>query len=108
MQHKTRWIVVGAISIVVVAGGATWAFAAGGDDDQPLTGTTLERAADAALAYTGEGTVIETEAGDDGAAYGVEVRLDNGDVVEVALDADYSVIHAVSDDDGAADTEGDD
>ena len=36
--------------------------------------------------------MIESEAGDDGAAYGVEIRLDDGSVVEVALDANFHVI----------------
>jgi uncharacterized membrane protein YkoI len=45
--------------------------------------------------------VLETEAGDDGAAYAVEVRRPDGSVVEVQLDAGYAVTGAVADDDGA-------
>jgi hypothetical protein len=56
--------------------------------------------------------VVETEIGDDGAAYGVEVRLDDGSVVEVNLDAEFNVIGSEADDDGAEgeedDGEGDD
>ncbi|HET9250333.1 MAG TPA: hypothetical protein VFP13_10420, partial [Actinomycetota bacterium] len=74
-----------------------------GDDDRPLTGSALERASAAALASTGGGTVIETEVGDDGAAYGVEVRLEDGRVVEVSLDADFAVVGSTTDDDGAND-----
>jgi len=36
--------------------------------------------------------VLETEAGDDGAAYGVEVRLDDGRQVEANLDESFKVI----------------
>ena len=45
--------------------------------------------------------MTETEAGDDGAAYGVEVRLDDGRVVEVRLGADYQVLGHEADDDGS-------
>ena len=45
--------------------------------------------------------MTETEAGDDGAAYGVEVRLDDGRVVEVRLDADFQVLGHEADDDGS-------
>jgi uncharacterized membrane protein YkoI len=79
-----------------------------GDDDQPLTGTTLERATAAALAHTGGGTVTETEVGDDGAAYGVEVRLPDGRQVEVNLDANFKVIGQEADDDGPGDKDSDD
>jgi hypothetical protein len=44
--------------------------------------------------------VVESEVGDDGAAYGVEIRLDDGHVVEVALDADLNVIGSSGDEDG--------
>jgi uncharacterized membrane protein YkoI len=81
---------------VAIAGGM-------GDDDKPLTGRTLERATAAALEHTGGGTVVETEAGDDGAAYGVEIRLANGRQVEVELDEDFRVIGQEADDDGPND-----
>jgi len=42
--------------------------------------------------------------GDDGAAYGVEVRRDDGSVVEVSLDANFHVIGNSADDDGAGDS----
>ena len=73
------------------------------DNDEPLTGSTLDQARAAALEYTGGGTVIESEAGDDGAAYGVEIRLEDGRVVEVSLDANFNVVGDEADDDGAND-----
>jgi hypothetical protein len=96
-----RWIVGGTIALAVVAGGAGFAIAGGGDE-QPLTGSDLDEATAAALEHTGGGTVIETEVGDDGAAYGVEIRLDDSSIVEVALDESFQVIGEESDDDSAA------
>jgi hypothetical protein len=43
--------------------------------------------------------VIETEVGDDGAAYGVEVRRADGSVVEVELDENFAVIGQEADED---------
>ena len=100
----TRKLAVAA-AVVLVAGAisAGLAVAAGGDDDRPLTGTSLEKATAAALAHTGGGTVTETEVGDDGAAYGVEIRLADGRQVEVNLDGNFVVIGQENDDDGAGD-----
>jgi uncharacterized membrane protein YkoI len=89
--------------LVVGAAAAGIAIAAGGDDDKPLTGKTLAQASAAALRLTGAGTVVESEVGDDGAAYEVEVRLPNGRQVEVRLDERFAVIGQERDDDGAAD-----
>ena len=87
---------------MVVIGGSGIAIATGGtDSDSPLTGTALKKAAAAALAHTGGGTVIDSEVGDDGAAYGVEIRLDDGSTVEVTLDQTFNVTDSKADDDGA-------
>ena len=100
MDTKRKWIAGGALALAVVGGTTGFAIASAGDDDQPLTGSSLEKATAAALEHTGGGTVIESEAGDDGAAYGVEIRLDDGRVVEVALDARFHVIDSGTDEDG--------
>ncbi len=95
------------LAVGAVAGGSAAALTgSGSSDDPPLTGSTLEQATAAALAHTGGGTVIETEAGDDGAAYGVEIALDDGSVVEVNLDESFSVIGQELDDDGSGDGDG--
>ena len=104
MDRKTRWIGGGALAFALIGGGTGVAVAAGGDD-RPLTGSASEKATAAALQHTGGGTVIETEAGDDGAAYVVEIRLDDGRVVEIDLDANFQVIGQESDDHGSADAE---
>jgi uncharacterized membrane protein YkoI len=106
MNRKTRWIVLGTAAVVVVAGGAGVAVASSQGDDQQLSGQSLRQATQAALAHTKGGTVLEAEAGDDGAAYGVEVQLENGDVVEVALDADFAVIGQELDEDGSDKADG--
>lgn len=109
MQPKTKWLAGGALAIALIGGGTGGALAAtSGDDDEPLTGSTLDRAVDAALEETGGGTVVETEAGDDGAAYSVEVRLDDGRQVEVNLDENFAVIGHEADDDGPNDNDNDD
>jgi hypothetical protein len=101
---KRKLAVIAALVLVAGAVSAGFAIAAGGDE-QPLTGSNLERATAAALEYTGGGTVVETESGDDGAAYSVGIRLDNGSEVEVNLDENFDVIGGEADDDGSGDEE---
>ena len=103
MDRKVRWIGGGALAVALIGGGTGVAIATGGED-RPLTGSALEKATTAALQHAGGGTVIETEAGD-GAAYGVEIRLDDGRVVEIDLDANFQVIGQESEDDGSANAE---
>jgi uncharacterized membrane protein YkoI len=97
MRRRTRWIATAGLAVAMAGGIA--AAAAGGDTDQELTGATRDRAVAAALAATGGGTVLETEAGDDGAAYGVEVRLADGRQVEVNLDKSFRVVAQEPDED---------
>ena len=108
--NKKPWIAGAVLAGVLVAGGGGIAVAtsAVADDDQPLTGSTYDRAVAAALEHTGGGTVTETEAGDDGAAYGVEVLLPDGRQVEVNLDENFNVIGQEDDDDGPNDNDNDD
>ena len=98
MNAKTKWIGGTVLALTVVGVGAGIAVAGDGAEQQ-LTGTALERATAAALEHTGGGSVVETEVGDDGAAYGVEVRFDDGSQVEVNLDADFAVIGQEADED---------
>ena len=105
-KRKLWAIVAATLAVAAIAGGGGVVVATGGDDDQPITGTAHDKAVEAALAHTGGGTVTETEMGDDGADYSVEVRLDDGRQVEVNLDADFNVISDEPDDDGAGDEDG--
>ncbi|MGZ8625668.1 MAG: PepSY domain-containing protein [Actinomycetota bacterium] len=103
MDTRRKLAIGAASAVVVLALGGGIAIAARSDDDEPLLGDHLQRATAAALRHPGGGTVVETEAGDDGAAFSVEVRIESGRVVEVNLNADFDVIGAVADDDGAGD-----
>jgi hypothetical protein len=105
VRKRTKIGVLAAGVVALGAAGAAWASGPGGDD-QALTGTTLERATEEALAHTGGGTVTETEVGDDGAAYGVEIQLADGRQVEVNLDGGFEVVGAEADDDSADDDDG--
>jgi uncharacterized membrane protein YkoI len=100
MLRRTRWIGGGAIVLAVIGTGTGIAIATGTDQDTPIAGSDLDKATAAALEATGGGSVIETEVGDDGVAYGVEIRLGDGGVVEVGLDGDFNVISSEPDDDG--------
>jgi hypothetical protein len=108
MRNRTKLALAAGGIVLVLAVGTGVGIAASGDDDRPLTGSDLERATEAALAHVGGGTVVETEAGDGGAAYGVEVQREDGSVVEVSLNADFEVIGSAADDDAAEDGEEDD
>ena len=102
MDRRTKLGVGGAAAVVAIGAGSFLGIAAAtGGDDEPLQGDTKDRAAAAALASTGGGMVTETEAGDDGAAYDVEVKKRDGSQVEVQLDADFHVIGSAVDDDGS-------
>ncbi|MBD8103188.1 hypothetical protein [Plantibacter sp. CFBP 8775] len=67
-------------------------------DDVPLTDTEFDAASKAALAEAKGGTVTDVDRSDDpGEAFEVDVLLENGDELEVALDADYAVVTSVLD-----------
>jgi hypothetical protein len=100
---RTKLLAIGAVVLLAGVLSAGLALAAAGGGEQPLTGSALEQATDAALAHTGGGTVVETETGDDGAAYSVEVQLADGSQVEVNLNADFEVIGSEADDDSGPD-----
>ena len=107
MQRRTKVIAAGALLVAGVAAGTGIAVAGGEDDnegpDTPITGDALDQASRAALAYTGEGEVTETEVGDEESLYEVEVTLDDGSQVDVQLDEDFNVVS--SETDGADDGE---
>jgi uncharacterized membrane protein YkoI len=107
MRRKLVMVIAVVLALAAASGGIAIAAGVGRDDDKPLAGATLERATEAALAHTGGGTVTETEHGDDGAAYSVEIRLANGSQVEVELDENFEVVGQERDDDGAGE-DGDD
>lgn len=105
MNKRTKLVIGAAAAAAAIAIGAGVVSAAGGDEDVPLRGTDYDRATEAALDHVGEGTVTETELGDDGASYEVEVRRDDGTQVEVELDENFDVIGSEPDDEDAGDDE---
>ena len=70
-----------AVSVAIGTG-----IAAAQPDDgegQPITGDALVQASQAALAFTGDGTVTATEVGDEESLYEVEVTLADGSQTDV-------------------------
>jgi hypothetical protein len=71
------------------------------DKATPITGSALQKASSAALAYLAQrglqGRVSETEAGDQESYYEVELTLDTGRKLDVHLDRDFNVLRADSD-----------
>jgi uncharacterized membrane protein YkoI len=101
MTSRKKFLITGACIAALAAGGAGVAAATGGDDsEQPITGSALDKAEAAALAETGDGTVTETETGDEESLYEVEVTLDDGSQVDVQLDRNFDVVGSEADDEG--------
>ena len=105
MSTRTKLAIAAAGALATIAIGTGVVAASSGDDDVPLTGADYNRATEAALDHVGEGRVTETEVGDDGASYEVEILRENGTQVEVELDESFEVIGTETDDDGAGDDE---
>ena len=97
-------IAVGVIAAASIAGAGV-AISSTDDDasDTPITGPALEQASKAALDHTGEGTVTETEVGDEESLYEVEVTLNDGSQVDVQLDENFNVVDVMADDDTTED-----
>jgi uncharacterized membrane protein YkoI len=95
---RRKKLLIGAALAVAAIGITGGVAVARGEDDQPLRGNTYDRATRAALDHVGEGRVTETEVGDDGAAYGVEVRLSDGSQVEVQIDENFTATGVEQDD----------
>ena len=102
MRNRSKYL-MGAAVIAAAAAIPTIAIAGGNGDDgepgedaheveAPITGTDLEKASAAALAYTGEGRVTGTEVGDEESYYEIEVTLDDERQVDVQLDESFAVV----------------
>jgi hypothetical protein len=90
---------IGAVAVAIGTGVAT----AQPDDGEgtPITGEALTKASQAALAFTGGGTVTATEVGDEESLYEVEVTLADGSQVDVQLDENFQVVGDKTDPPGA-------
>ncbi len=95
-MKKLKVLLIGAALLAVAAIPAIAQAANGssgsGDTDTPIRGPALEQASSAALDHLGEGTVTDTEVGDEESMYEVEVTLDNGIQVDVQLDEGFNVV----------------
>ena len=67
----------------------------------PITGDALAKASEAALEFTGGGTVTGTELGDEESLYEVEVTLADGGQTDVQLDQNFVVVGSKTDGPGA-------
>jgi hypothetical protein len=92
VEKRRKVLVAGAAiaGVLAVGGGIAIAQSTGGEE--PLTGATLDRATEAALEAVGGGTVVDSEAGDGDGTYEVEVRREDGTLVDVVLDAEFHVV----------------
>jgi uncharacterized membrane protein YkoI len=110
MKRSTK-IAAAATAIAFGGTAAGIAVANASDDDGPeddgadtaITGDALQRASEAALAHTGGGRVTGSEIDDEESKYEIEVTLDNGDQVDVQLDAAFDVVSSENDGRGADD-----
>lgn len=104
MTSKRIVIATVAAAAVLGLGATVWATtAAAGPSD-----SEIDRASAAALEAVGEGTVTETEEGDEEGAYEVEVTKDDGTQVDVHLDESFTVISVESESGDEADEQDDD
>ncbi|GAB7046296.1 PepSY domain-containing protein [Catenuloplanes indicus] len=88
---RSKRVIVSTVAVVAALGigGGVWATAAGADVGQ----AERDRAGTAAVQAVGGGTVVDVEGDDeDGAAFEVEVRKDDGTEVDVALDKNFAVL----------------
>ncbi len=95
---------LGAIAVVAGFGIAS----AQPDDGEgtPITGEALTKASQAALAFTGGGTVTASEAGDEDGYYQVQVTKPDGSVTDVNLNQDFLILSSKTEPPGS-DTEPD-
>lgn len=107
MTKKTIIAAGVALTGAAVVAGIGGAVAAGGQSDDgndvPIAGDALATASQVALDHVGEGRVTDTEEGDEDSYYEVEVRLDNGDEVDVQLDREFNVVGSETDTPGVDD-----
>ena len=106
MKRLVLIVVLVVAALVATAGIALAARSSFDDPQQPITGTALARASEAALASTGGGRVTETEVGDEESYYEVEVTLAGGRQVDVQLDKSFAVVSTKADSESPGDRDG--
>lgn len=98
---------LGALGVALIGAGTAGGVAVAGDEgaDGPASTSYTQEQADsakqAALDATGGGTANSVERdNEDGATWEVEVTKDNGETVDVRLDASYDLVVIDNDDEG--------
>lgn len=89
---RRKRVILPTIAAVAVLGigGTVWSATA---SDEDVRGGERDRVAAAAVEAVGGGTAVDVETSDDtGEAYEVEVRLEDGTEIDVALDEDLEVV----------------
>jgi uncharacterized membrane protein YkoI len=94
-MNKTRTVALAAAAAALIGAGLG-SGATNATTEPPTAATELDRASEAALAETGDGTVTAFEADLNG--YEIEVRLADGTDVDVDLDSDFGVVRTRPDD----------
>lgn len=100
MKRSMKLTTGAAIGVAAIASAGLAVANASNGEDEPdddatetaISGDALRQASAVALAHTGEGTVTDSEAGDEESYYEIEVTLDNGDQVDVQLDEAFNVV----------------
>lgn len=91
-SSRATKVLIPAVAVVAVLGVGGVAVASGVGSSDDLSGSTRDRAAEAALAEVGEGKVTDAETEDGGKYYEVEVTREDGTEVEVRLDKEFTVL----------------
>jgi uncharacterized membrane protein YkoI len=101
-MNITRLGIATAAAAAAVAIGSGIAGAQPDDGEgTPITGEALTKASQAALTFTGGGTVTATEVVDEESYYEVEVTKSDGSQVDVQLDENFVVVGSKTDGPGA-------
>ena len=106
MKRSLKWTLIAVPTVLVVAAATAFAADAPPFGSDEIQGADRDRAVEAAIAHVGGGTAISTEDRDEDSPYEVEVRTDNGSIVDVDLDDSFRVIGTDSDDDRYDDDNG--
>jgi uncharacterized membrane protein YkoI len=95
---RTKRVLVPTVAAAVLLGAGATAWTATADDT--VRGDDRDRIAASAVKAAGGGTAVDVETSDDpGEAYEVEVRMDDGSEVDIALDENLDVVTKDVDDD---------
>lgn len=108
MKIRRKFLLIGAVALVLAAGlaGVGRAVGGGDDGDQNVSGPAADRARAAAIDVIPGGKVNAVERdSEQGATWEVEITRPDGKTVDVRLDANYKQVGVDSDSEENGDTE---